>query len=444
MNSLEYISGGESSMYRCTIKNWNRRSCHTRGVLILLATLLICGQALSVPQPLGSEIGVTVIVTRLDQIYPEAGSHTSMLIQWLEATYVEHPSVQVRFLDTSSPSGIDSIKDFLQGFPVGSFVVISGSSAIAGSVLQNLSCEIIINGDQQAREAPFPIGEVQLSFDQSTAGSSGVPDMIYFLGRAVLASIYYQRGEFTWAGIECTLALAGTEGVPGILLSEITSLREDLLDITRDRRDLFVLSDSIELEPDRGVLFLERALVNVRLRRFAESMEDFDTAMALGPSGPGEYATYSEGILDLLYYTRCAYNERIAFEPGMFHSVEASLDEAVAYLDSAIELDSDNPELYFTRAGAHGYLINWHWACDDLSVAILLDPGYFQAYNSRGNINAEMGYPDEGLLDLTRAIELAPDSISYYEDRANAYRMLGDEEKAQADLETASRLIMGN
>lgn len=64
-------------------------------------------------------------------------------------------------------------------------------------------------------------------------------------------------------------------------------------------------------------------------------------------------------------------------------------------------------------------------------------------FGNRGNLLLRMGRPADALAAHGRAIELAPDDPTGYFNRAFAWRALGDDQQAQADVETAGQLLAG-
>lgn len=202
-------------------------------------------------------------------------------------------------------------------------------------------------------------------------------------------------------------------------------------------------AEAVEANPEDGVAYIQLALANTRGGRYGEAVSDLGTAIGIGPSSDDEYALFADAIVEILTVMRLDYNSGTDIDPALFDTVECSLDEALAYLDAAIENNPDRAGLYMSRAAVYGFLIEWTPALEDLSTAIELDPGNCSAYARRGAVRAEMGYSDEAVADLTTAIELSPDSARFYEWRAFAYQMMGEPEKADADMRAAAELESG-
>ncbi|MGD8397413.1 MAG: tetratricopeptide repeat protein [Anaerolineae bacterium] len=78
-----------------------------------------------------------------------------------------------------------------------------------------------------------------------------------------------------------------------------------------------------------------------------------------------------------------------------------------------------------------------HWAAiENYTRAVELDPGYAQAYYSRGVIYwREIGNHYRAIQDLTRVIELDPSCAQAHFNRAIAHQLRHDLDLAIADLE---------
>lgn len=75
-------------------------------------------------------------------------------------------------------------------------------------------------------------------------------------------------------------------------------------------------------------------------------------------------------------------------------------------------------------------------AVDDFTRAIELDPGYVEAYLSRGVLYwRELRNAYRAIRDMTRVLELAPQRAEALFNRAIAYQMRGEHEQAMADFE---------
>ncbi|MEN8208214.1 MAG: hypothetical protein ABFR50_03080, partial [Candidatus Fermentibacteria bacterium] len=281
---------------------------------------------------------------------------------------------------------------------------------------------------------------IEFSLELPELDQTGAPDVVSFFGYSALASVYYHQGDISATGQTCTVALTGIEGVSDEHISEISSLRTEILAGINDLNAITDLDDAIEQNPENGELYITRAIVNARLGHYAAMLLDTDAAIEFEPGNTESSVLYVAGILELEGIVRRDYNNGVDITPEIFERMEENLDEALLIASRAIELDGENADLFFNRAGIYGYRTEWPSAAEDLTAAIELNPDFAEAYNGRGNINIEMGFLEQGISDLSKAIELSPDSVSYYEDRAFAYQMAGEPENAQNDLRTAEEL----
>jgi tetratricopeptide (TPR) repeat protein len=407
----------------------------------MFAILMISHAAFSVPQHSGSEQGVMILITRLDEFAPEQPSLTSSVIPWMERIFGDYPSVEVHLLDMAVPPGKRPNTDFLESLPSGSFVVISGYCTVEEeNVFCNLNFDIVTNAAAPGHSEPVLYSSAEFQLGLSELAEPEAPNIVAFMGYSSLSSIYYQRGEMPPAGHTGYYAMARSEGVPEEYVFEIVLLLEEILEEADNLNAIVNLDDAIEQEPENGKLYLSRAIINAHLGNYDAMILDTDTAIALDATDTETAVAYVAGILELHSIVRRDYNNGADISPEMFTRMEGYLDEALLISNRAIELDSGNADLFYNRAGVYGYRTEWPSAIEDLTAAIELNPGFAEAYNNRGNINVEMSFLEEGISDFSRAIELSPDSVSYYEDRAYAYQHSGESENARTDLRTAEEI----
>lgn len=116
---------------------------------------------------------------------------------------------------------------------------------------------------------------------------------------------------------------------------------------------------------------------------------------------------------------------------------------AIADFSKAIELDSDIPSYYYTRAQAKKELGQFRDALVDYDKAIDLDSNRASYYYNRAQAKKELDRYTEAVADFDKAIELRPDS-EYYKYRARAKEELGLYEEAIADYSEALRIDPNN
>ncbi len=79
-------------------------------------------------------------------------------------------------------------------------------------------------------------------------------------------------------------------------------------------------------------------------------------------------------------------------------------------------------------------------AIEYLNQAIMLQPNYVRAYNSRGNAYADLGMYKNAISDYDQALRLKPDYVYAYINRGDAYYWLGQYHRSVEDCSQAIRL----
>ena len=113
-------------------------------------------------------------------------------------------------------------------------------------------------------------------------------------------------------------------------------------------------------------------------------------------------------------------------------------EEAIAVYTQALNIDPENPELYYHRGVAYYEDINYDAALDDLTRAIEIDENYAAAYASRGLIytflaEVDGSARDKAIADFNEAIRLNPQLSLAYQNRGDFYHDIGEYDKAIAD-----------
>ncbi len=123
---------------------------------------------------------------------------------------------------------------------------------------------------------------------------------------------------------------------------------------------------------------------------------------------------------------------RLGFALGEINEWE----RAIEVYEQVLELDYSNPQFIYNNIGV-GYLDlnDPEQAIPFLDLAIEIDPEYARAYYNRAIGYFDMGDYEQSVVDNTRAIEIDPEYRSAYINRSDSYDELGDFENALADME---------
>lgn len=119
------------------------------------------------------------------------------------------------------------------------------------------------------------------------------------------------------------------------------------------------------------------------------------------------------------------------------------LDQAIADLSKAIEINPSYAEAYTERATAYQRKADYSRAIADATKAIELNPSVSLAYRVRGSVYLQQRDYARALADYSKAIELNPNSTSGYVGRAFTYAEKGDTGPAIDDIEKAFKLGLG-
>ncbi|MBI5587948.1 MAG: tetratricopeptide repeat protein [Deltaproteobacteria bacterium] len=253
----------------------------------------------------------------------------------------------------------------------------------------------------------------------------------------------------------------GGRALPGLVaaLTVIVSVILSVLTVSQIR----VWKDSVtlwtrEIETYPGKVFLayhQRALANDARGDYGRALEDYNTAIALGPKYGYMYnnrghAFEKAGDLKKALEDLNTAVGLIPKNPGVYMnraSVYQRMGErgkAIADLDSAIALNPGDAKPYTSRGFAYDSMGEAEKALADYDTAISLDPSYAYPYNNRGFIYHKLGRRKEAVEDFNRAIALDPSFASPYNNRGLTYRDLGDNGRAIEDFSMALKLDPGS
>ena len=123
---------------------------------------------------------------------------------------------------------------------------------------------------------------------------------------------------------------------------------------------------------------------------------------------------------------------------------EYDFNGAMRELDSAVELDGENPQYRLLRAIVAVQLERYSKALRDLDTVIEADPGMADAYGLRANVHLLQEDYDRALDDANYAISLDSETAHRYLTRAKVYQAKGDYERALEDADDAILLDPAN
>jgi len=144
--------------------------------------------------------------------------------------------------------------------------------------------------------------------------------------------------------------------------------------------------------------------------------------------------------------TQMQYEKGLALRQLGHHSM------AIAFLTNVINAKTatTDPNLlaraYESRCDCYIQLEKFDLAMVDVNKAIALAPKMACAYADRGRLDSEKGDPKQAIVDFTKAIELSNGKVPfmYYKDRSALYQDSGADDLAMADLNNVIKMTPEN
>lgn len=170
---------------------------------------------------------------------------------------------------------------------------------------------------------------------------------------------------------------------------------------------------SLESTPYRALCYIARGNLYYEMLDFQKAIDDYSRATWYEPK-----------------------NELAWFHLGNGYYVVTNYVEAIQSYNEALKINNKNENVYYNKANALRNLqIADDLAIENYSKAIELNKRHAAAYNNRGTIYYRNEKYTEAVKDYTKAIALNKMYLSSYSNRAVAYRSLGEEDLANADVQ---------
>ena len=123
----------------------------------------------------------------------------------------------------------------------------------------------------------------------------------------------------------------------------------------------------------------------------------------------------------------------------MEESKKGNINNAIIYLNEAIEIDPHDARFYISRGCFKG-TESHEDAIEDYTKAIEIEPNSVFAYRLRGDSKSKLGDYQGAINDYSKAIEIYPNKAYLYNYRSESKRKLGDNEGADEDDRKAEKL----
>lgn len=221
----------------------------------------------------------------------------------------------------------------------------------------------------------------------------------------------YSDDEATWASAlqACDAELAD----PDIDAAERATLRASRGSIHYMMGDypraLADQSAALKIDPANPVTLYNRALVHGRMGAYALAIKDLDASIALRPDDD-------------------AYHDR-----GLAHLDLNQFDAAIRDFTTVIARDPDHRFARVNRGIAHAMLKNAALAARDFAAVRPGDPGWPVALRGRAILAMQRRDHRQAIEHLSAALAIDPADRFSLAVRGDAYRLIGERDKAIAD-----------
>lgn len=205
-------------------------------------------------------------------------------------------------------------------------------------------------------------------------------------------------------------------------------------------------SQVIGLAPENAEAYSHRAQVYASVRQDANALADFSTALKLAPQDAKLYNTrgfflLTRGKLDEAI---ADFDAAISYDPaylgahnnrGLALMGQSKYADAIAAFDQALAINPDYPEGLNNRGFAHFRSGEHDKAIADFNKAIQLKPDYVNPLSNLGVVYHSQENYEKAIECFTKSISRDKYNPQHYQYREEAYRKLGMEAEARADLE---------
>ncbi len=202
---------------------------------------------------------------------------------------------------------------------------------------------------------------------------------------------------------------------------------------------LQAFSNAIGRDPTNADFYYNRADAYYRLQKFRKAIADLDKAIDLSPGDPTVFmkrgwikyhaGNYKEALEDyeqaifLGAEKADAYNER-----GLIKSALKEYKAATADFTRSLSAGNVHASVYTNRAEARYMMQDYEGAMRDYTVAFKTKPNGHSArvYDFRGLTHLELKNADKALADFAQAIQIEPNTGTFYYNYAYARKQKGD------------------
>ncbi len=210
-------------------------------------------------------------------------------------------------------------------------------------------------------------------------------------------------------------------------------------------------SDVLQQFPKVPVAYLNRGSYYQVRGELNRALADFNAGLAIDPNYHDILVNrcdvhrmlgdYERALADCSAVIKRLDDNTVAYtNRGITYSMIGRYEEALADFEKAISLEPKNAKLYTNRGNLFDMSGMYDTAIDNYTYAISLRPDYYAAYYNRAKTKLRKGDFAAAIIDLDVSVQsesLGADSYFY---RSQAFRALGNYQRALQDARTAKQM----
>jgi tetratricopeptide (TPR) repeat protein len=153
---------------------------------------------------------------------------------------------------------------------------------------------------------------------------------------------------------------------------------------------------AIELDKNDAILYYNRAILNKKLKKYEQMVDDLTIAVDLYKGSDNFLIKQYKKMLENRYYAYTNIQEYY---------------KALNDINSLIMIDSSNADYYLVKADVYGYIDSLFLAEKDYNKAIALDSNLISAYHGRSIIYFFLKHYSKSLADLNYCLQKNDDYV---------------------------------
>lgn len=208
-----------------------------------------------------------------------------------------------------------------------------------------------------------------------------------------------------------------------ITYDQLLSAADELIQKRDAQNAVKVLTAAIKAKPTASAAYIKRAAILAESKLYKQAVADMNSAIAVDSENPKLRNTRGYFLLLLKQYSA-----------------------AEADFNKAIDLDQNYPQVYNNRGLVFIGQDQYIKAMNDFQTAIKLNPDYIDALNNLGFVYLQMEDPDlpKAVDTFSKVLELDEKYLNALSNRGRAYLKLKQFEPAIADFSKAIEIQPGN